>query len=231
MREAVILAGGFGARLKSVLPDLPKAMAPVAGRPFLALILNNLSSQKFKRVIISVGFMADSIMSYFGDSYDGLELVYVVEDKPLGTGGALRLALIECSQDHVFIFNGDTFLDFEVEDIEDNWMRNKASIIIGVDVEDTSRYGRLSFEHNRVQGFLEKGLSGPGVINAGCYVFKRNQLDKFDVGKPFSLEADYLTGAVRDVDFELFITKGKFIDIGVPEDYRLAQTLLGGLNV
>ncbi len=226
MYEAIILAGGFGTRLKAVLPDLPKPMAPVAGRPFLEYLLDNLASKSFSRVILSVGFMADKIIEYFGNSYAGVELIYVTEKKPLGTGGALRLALNESSQDHVYVFNGDTFLDFDVQAVECIWLENKSPIIIGVEVEDTSRYGRLDFENNKVKNFLEKGLSGPGIINAGCYVLTSKQLNSFEVDTPFSLEADYLTDAVKSQDFSLFVTKGKFIDIGVPEDFNLAQVLL-----
>jgi D-glycero-alpha-D-manno-heptose 1-phosphate guanylyltransferase len=223
MLEAIILAGGHGTRLKEVVADLPKPMAPILGKPFLAYLLANLEKKGFKKVILSVGFMSEKIIGYFGNSYADIELIYVAEKKPLGTGGALRLALNESSQDHVFVFNGDTFLDFDAQAVEDLWLNNKCPIIIGIEIEDTSRYGRLICKDNKVQGFLEKGLSGPGIINAGCYVFNRNQLDAFEVGQPFSLETDYLSGAVKRQDFLLFATKGKFIDIGIPEDYQLAQ--------
>ena len=223
MLEAIILAGGRGTRLKEVVPDLPKPMAPILGKPFLAYLLANLATKGFKRVILSVGFMSEKIIEHFGCSYAGMELIYVTEKNPLGTGGALRLALNETSQHCVFVFNGDTFLDFDAQAVECVWLNNKCPIIIGTEVEDTSRYGRLSCQDNKVQGFLEKGLSGPGIINAGCYVFNRNQLDAFEVGKNFSLETDYLIDAVKSQDFLFFITKGKFIDIGIPEDYRLAQ--------
>jgi D-glycero-alpha-D-manno-heptose 1-phosphate guanylyltransferase len=231
MLEAIVLAGGFGTRLKEVVPDLPKPMAPIHGKPFLAYLLSNLAEKGFKKVILSVGFMAEKIIDYFGESYLGIELVYVVEDKPLGTGGALRLALNKCSQDYIFVFNGDTFLDFDIESIEDCWLHNQCSIIIGVEVKDTARYGRLIFENNKVRGFLEKGSSGPGIINAGCYVLKVNQLNSFKIGEVFSLEKDYLVNAVKSQDFLLYTVKGTFIDIGVPEDYFLAQTLLIDFHV
>ena len=107
--EAIILAGGFGTRLRRVVPNLPKPMAKVAGRPLLEILLLSLSRKGFKRIILSVGYMADSISNYFGFNYEGMDLIYAREEKPLGTGGAVRLALLSCKQDHVFVFNGDTF--------------------------------------------------------------------------------------------------------------------------
>ena len=109
MHEAIVLAGGFGTRLREVLPDLPKPMAPVAGRPFLEILLTSLADKGFSRVVLSLGYMADKIITYFGNSFTGLDLIYVVEDEPLGTGGAVRLALSQCLQDHIYILNGDTF--------------------------------------------------------------------------------------------------------------------------
>jgi D-glycero-alpha-D-manno-heptose 1-phosphate guanylyltransferase len=223
MYEAIILAGGLGTRLKDAIPDLPKAMAPIQGKPFLAYLLENLSKKGFKRAILSLGYMPERIIDYFEASFKGIDIIYSVENEPLGTGGATKLALEKSTQDHVYLINGDTYLDFDAQAVEDLWLNNKCPIIIGVEVEDTSRYGRLIFMNNKVQGLLEKGLTGPGIINAGCYVLNRNQLDEFEVGKPFSLETDYLSGAVKRQDFLLFATKGKFIDIGIPEDYRLAQ--------
>ena len=226
MHEAIILAGGLGTRLKEAVPDLPKPMAPINGKPFLTHLLINLSKKGFKRIILSVGFMAEKITSYFGNSFAGMDLEYVIESAPLGTGGALRLSLNKCSQDHVFVFNGDTFLDFDIDSVEDYWLSSQCPIIIGIEVEDTTRYGSLIFDDNKVIGFLEKGLSGSGIINAGCYVFKFNQLDSFEIGERFSLEEDYLADAVKSQDFLLFTTKRMFIDIGIPEDYCLAQSLL-----
>ena len=227
--EAIILAGGFGTRLREMVPNLPKPMAPIAGRPFLEILLLSLSRKGFTRVILSLGFMAVEISEYFGRRFAGVDLVYVVEDRPLGTGGAVRLALSICEEDHVFTFNGDTFLDLEVGEIEQLWKNNGHPIIVGRQVSDTERYGRLLIEDNNVKGFTEKGMGGPGLINAGCYVFDRRQLDCFRLNEMFSLESEFLSNLVVQTEVDVFVTEGLFIDIGIPSDYILAQTLLADL--
>lgn len=226
--EAIVLAGGFGTRLRQLVADVPKPMAPIAGRPFLEILLNSLARKGFKRAILSLGFMADKISGHFGPRFAGLDLVYVVEDQPLGTGGGVRLAMAQSVADHVFVFNGDTFLDLEVDQVERQWQTRQRPLIVGREVPDTARYGRLLASGGVATGFTEKGIAGPGLINAGCYVFKRGQLDAFAVGKAFSLEADFLARAVTQNDFDVFVTSGQFIDIGVPEDFLRAQTELAG---
>lgn len=226
MLEAIVLAGGFGTRLRQVVPDLPKPMAPIGGRPFLDILLGALARKGFGRVVLSLGFLAEKISGHFGDHFAGMELAYVVENQPLGTGGAVRLAMDHCRQDHVFVFNGDTFLDLEVADLERQWQQSHQAIIVGRHVADTARYGRLLAPHGLVTGFTEKGVVGPGLINAGCYVFNRGQLDAFAQGSNFSLELDYLAQAVMDTAIAVFVTTGQFIDIGVPEDFLRAQTEL-----
>ncbi|NWL76798.1 dehydrogenase [Pseudomonas taiwanensis] len=226
MPEAIVLAGGFGTRLRAVVADNPKPMAPVGGRPFLELLLDDLVRKGFTRVILSLGYMAEKVVAYFGTEHKGIELVHVIESQPLGTGGAIRLAMEQCGTDHVFVFNGDTYLDLEVQAVERQWVRDALPIIVGREVPDTSRYGRLQIESGRIVGFSEKGTSGPGVINAGCYVLKRDQLDRFAARIAFSLEQDYLSEAVHTEPFGVFLTSGLFIDIGVPEDYERAQVML-----
>jgi len=224
--EAIVLAGGLGTRLRQVVADVPKAMAPVCGRPFMEILLTALARKGFTRVVLSLGYLADQIVNHFGDRFAGMELVYEIEDTPLGTGGALRAALGRCTGEHVFVFNGDTFLDLEVADVVQQLARDAGPIIVARDVPDTSRYGRLDVENGRVHGFLEKGMSGPGLINAGCYVLPRRSLDIFAPGQPFSLESDYLAQAVAKAPVAVFVTHGYFIDIGVPDDYARAQTEL-----
>ena len=226
--EAIILAGGLGTRLRTVVADVPKPMAPIAGRPFLEILLNLLVGKGFKRVILSVGFMAEKISDYFGSQYAGMDLIYVMEDQPLGTGGGVRLSLEQAIYDYVFVFNGDTFLDLEIDRVEQQWQSRQRPIIVGRAVADTSRYGRLLVSDGVVQGFAGKDIAGPGLINAGCYVLKRQQLDDFPADQPFSLESDFLAPAVARGEFDVFVTAGKFIDIGVPEDFLRAQTELAG---
>lgn len=226
--EAIVLAGGFGTRLRKVVPDLPKPMAPVAGQPFLEILLRALAQKGFSRIILSLGFMADKVVSHFGATFAGMELVYQIEDSPLGTGGAVRQALARCNEDHVFVFNGDTFLDLEVGDVEAQWQIHHVPIIVAREVSDTARYGRLDTLDGRVIGFSEKGTTGSGLINAGCYVLPVSILNEFVLGQAFSLENDFLAKTVGEQRTDVFVTRGHFIDIGVPEDYARAQTELAG---
>jgi len=222
--EAIILAGGLGTRLRQVVPDLPKPMAPIAGRPFLELMLARLSNHGFSRIVLSVGYLADLIETHFGASYGGMKLIYVKEQSPLGTGGAIRKAVERCHSDYVYVFNGDTYLELELVDLDASWQLYRQPHIVGRKVTNASRYGRLESKHGMVTRFCEKGTSGPGIINVGCYVIPSNMLDNYTPGIPFSFESDYLLHAENNRQFRLFVTRGEFIDIGVPKDYSRAQS-------
>lgn len=224
------MAGGFGARLRHVVPDLPKPMAPVAGRPFLEILLASLASKGFSRVVLSLGFMAEKIIAHFGERYAGMELVHEVESQPLGTGGATRAALARCVTDHAFVCNGDTYLDLEVDELERLWRSRHHPVIVVREVPDTARFGRVEMCNGRINAFLEKGMSEPGLINAGCYVLPKDALDVFPFGQSFSLETEFFIKYLQRIRFDGFVTHGRFIDIGVPDDYALAQTVLAGLS-
>jgi D-glycero-alpha-D-manno-heptose 1-phosphate guanylyltransferase len=226
--EAIVLAGGFGTRLRELVPDLPKPMAPIAGRPFLEILLCDLAVKGFDHVILSLGYKAEAISSYFGTHYAGLRIDSVVETEPLGTGGGVRLACELAKADHLYIFNGDTYLDLEAAAVEALWQRSQNPVIVARSVTDTTRYGRLLVDEGRVIGFTEKGVSGPGLINAGCCVLSRVQLNALPPAVPFSLEQDFLAPLVQRSPVEAFVTEGDFIDIGIPEDFHRAQTLLAG---
>lgn len=227
--EAIVLAGGFGTRLRQVVPDLPKPMAPVAGRPFLEILLSTLARKGFTRVVLSLGFMSEKIIEHFGTSYMGMELLHEVESSPLGTGGGIRVALAHCISDHAYIFNGDTYLDLEVDALERLWQTNHHPVIVVRQVPDAARFGKVEMREGRVVAFLEKGSSGSGLINAGCYVLPKAALDNFSLNKPFSIETEYFMRSLQSMRFDGFVTRGRFIDIGVPDDYALAQTELAGL--
>lgn len=222
--EAIVLAGGLGTRLRAVVPDLPKSMAPIGERPFLEIILGVLAQKGFTRIILSLGYKADTIVSHFGRSFAGMRLLHEIEEQPLGTGGALRRALARCEFDHAFVFNGDTFLDLEVAQAEAHWQANRFPIIVGRNVADTTRYGRLEARDRRITRFVGKDIPGPGLINAGCYIFPPDILDRHEPGRAFSLESDFLESAVMTQHFDLFVSEGFFMDIGIPEDYLRAQT-------
>jgi D-glycero-alpha-D-manno-heptose 1-phosphate guanylyltransferase len=224
--EAVVLAGGLGTRLRQVVPDLPKPMAPVAGRPFLEILLGALAAKGIDRVVLSVGHRAEAITGHFGSRWHGLEIDYAIEATPLGTGGAVRLALSRCRHDPVLVVNGDTFLDLEVDALMRRWRADGAPVLVARAVPDTARFGRLTVDGDRLAGFAEKGVPGPGLINAGCYLVPRNLLAALPADRPFSLETDFLVPSGPGAGFSVFVSEGLFIDIGVPEDFTRAQSLL-----
>jgi D-glycero-alpha-D-manno-heptose 1-phosphate guanylyltransferase len=224
--EAIVLAGGLGTRLRAVVPDLPKPMAPVSGRPFLEILLTMLAARRFERVVLSLGHLADKVVKHFGTTFAGMDLVYEIEQAPLGTGGALRVAIARARSDHVFVINGDTFLDLEFEAVEAQWQRERLPIIAVKEVADASRYGRLNVSDGFVTGFVEKGAAGGGLINAGYYVFPTDIAAELPARDTFSLERDFLQPAVPTRHIRVFESRGRFVDIGVPEDFSRAQVEL-----
>ena len=223
--EAIVLAGGFGTRLRQVLVDAPKPMALVAGRPFLEYVLGALASKGVTRTILSVGYMAEKIRSHFGSAFQDMALDYCVEDSPLGTGGAVASALLRCHEDPVLVLNGDTYLDLEVGPMLAHWQRERHPIIVARQVDDVARYGQLQVQDGQVTRFAEKGGIGPGLINAGVYLVPRNLFAGHALVPPFSIETDFLAHYVRARRTDVFVTHGEFIDIGVPEDLHRAQAM------
>lgn len=225
-KEAIILAGGFGTRLQSAVPDLPKPMAPVAGKPFLEYLLAYLKNFGYNRVVISTGYMAEKIASVFGNSYDGMKLHYAKEEKPLGTGGALRFALQHCEEQHVLVLNGDSFFDINLIEFQLFHLHYSPMFSLATrEVENAARYGTLEVENDEIIAFREKtGEEKPGIINAGIYYvdnyfFLENCPDQ----EVFSLEKDFFEKNVHNFGFAAYRADGYFIDIGIPEDYQRAQ--------
>jgi D-glycero-alpha-D-manno-heptose 1-phosphate guanylyltransferase len=227
IREAIVLAGGLGTRLREMVRDVPKPMAPVAGRPFLEYLLARLAAAGVERVVLSVGHQAEVIQRHFGGEFRGLVLAYAHEAVPLGTGGATAAALAHCHHSPVLVLNGDSFLDLPWATLEATWRAFQHPVIVGRVVDDCTRYGRLVSEDGRVVAFTEKdGAGGPGVINAGAYLLPRDFLAAPRGPGPFSLERDVLAVVVERQPVRLVMAPGYFIDIGVPEDYLRAQTEL-----
>jgi D-glycero-alpha-D-manno-heptose 1-phosphate guanylyltransferase len=228
--EAVVLAGGLGTRLRSVVPDLPKPMAPINGMPFLAILLDKLAQAGFRLAILAVGYRHEAIRNYFGETHGALSLRYSVESSPLGTGGAMRLALQQSSAPDVFVVNGDTYLAMDYQAMLAAHLAAGAALTVAVrDVPDAARYGALEIANGRIRGFIEKGRTGPGKINAGSYLMKRGLLARHGLAEAFSFETDLLMAHIRELEPLAFETRGDFIDIGIPEDYARAQELLVSL--
>jgi len=224
--EAIVLAGGLGTRLRGVVADLPKAMAPVNGRPFLAYLLDPLIAAGFDAAILAVGYMSEKIQGHFGDHYGSLPLRYSVETEPLGTGGAIKLAMAHADASTVFVVNGDTYLELDYGAMLAEHRRAGSCLTIAVQtVSEAGRYGALDIDAGHIRGFLEKGRSGPGSINAGVYLLLRELLDRYPLPPAFSFETDLLMPHVKEIAPLAFQTQGIFIDIGVPKDYARAQTM------
>lgn len=223
--RAVVLAGGQGTRLRSVIDDIPKPMAPVNGRPFLAHLLDRLERQGVDRVVLSVGFRKEAIMAAFGNHYRGIAIEYAVETEPLGTGGGLRQALAMVGGFPAFGLNGDTILELDYRAMLRAHEAAKPPLTIALRrVPDAARYGRAKVEAGRLVGFAARGEGeGPGLINGGVYLFAENVLDDPSLPASFSFERDFLEARAATIKPLAFETDGYFIDIGVPDDYARAQ--------
>jgi D-glycero-alpha-D-manno-heptose 1-phosphate guanylyltransferase len=228
MREAVILAGGFGTRLQKVVKDVPKPMALVNGRPFLAHILDYLLGQRIDRFVLSVGYKHEMIQDYFGGLYRDVPIRYAIEDTPLGTGGGIRKALLEATTDDVVIVNGDTLFQIDVDELISVHKETQSEVSIALKrVENTDRYGAVTLDADgRISGFEEKKYIRSGLINGGIYVLDRVSFLKHGLPEVFSFEKDYLEAYVGKATMSGVVSDGYFIDIGIPEDYQRAQAEL-----
>jgi D-glycero-alpha-D-manno-heptose 1-phosphate guanylyltransferase len=224
--QAIVLAGGLGTRLRGVVPDLPKPMAPVAARPFLAWVLDSLVDAGFDRVVLAVGYRHEAIRDHFGNRYRALPLAYSVEDQPLGTGGAIRLAAEGLPDGPFFVLNGDTFVEVDYTAMHTAHVRGAERMSMAVcRVTDAGRYGALDIDSSHVRGFHEKGRGGPGAINAGTYLLSPEVLRHIPRGEVYSFEQQVIVPMVQALRPAAFEVRGLFIDIGVPEDYARAQQL------
>ena len=221
--EAIVLAGGLGTRLRAVVSDLPKPLAPVAGRPFLAWLLDRLAANGLRRTILACGYMAEAVRDAIGDAWQGMEIAYSVEGEPLGTGGAIRLAAARLQGDAVHVLNGDTWLEYAPHALEAAARAAGAPLGIALArVDDVARYGAVAVAQGRVAAFHEKGGHGPGWINAGCYFLDAPALSALPAGA-FSFEAAVLEPRAAAGEVAAFTATAGFIDIGVPDDYALAR--------
>lgn len=231
--EAIVLAGGLGRRLRSVVPDLPKPMAPINGRPFLEYLFDYWIGQGIRRFILSVGYRRDAIQSHFGESYRSTGISYAAEDTPLGTGGALLRAVTELtSQEPFIVINGDTYFEVDLAVLARFHTGCGADMTLALrEVADCSRYTRIELDEGGQIGVFHTrgGLVGAGLINGGVYLATKKVFEDFaeEPEREISLEDDVFP---RMVDYGKRICgyrcHGRFIDIGVPDDYRRATTLL-----
>ncbi|MDP2943873.1 MAG: nucleotidyltransferase family protein [Candidatus Omnitrophota bacterium] len=220
MIKAIILAGGRGLRLRSILKDVPKPMAPIAGKPFLEYLILQLVKWNVKDIVLSVGYKKEVIKAYFGGGRRwNVKIIYSEEDNPLGTGGALKKSVKLIENKEFLVMNGDSFLDLDFNQIIDFHKKKKALASVGLAcVNDISRFGKVEINsRNEVVRFIEKGSGGKGTINGGVYVFDREIINYISPGK-VSLEKEVLPRLIKWGLYGI-VTQGFFIDIGIPRDF------------
>ena len=223
VREAVILAGGFGTRLKDVLKkNTPKPMAPIHSRPFLEYILDNLVQFNFTKVVLSVGYLHEVIINHFGSEYKNLKIEYMIENSPLGTGGALLKSLEKVRSNEIFVLNGDTFFNI---DFDGSSLNQESSLCLALkNIDNASRYGSVLIDTNGiVQEFKEKESNSWGLINGGIYLVRRDIFSDIKIlEEKFSFEV-FMKKYYKNIKASAKVFDDYFIDIGVPEDYKLAE--------
>lgn len=225
--ELVILCGGKGTRLRSVVKDIPKPMARVAGRPFLEIVLSQFRDLGFTRAVLSTGYLASVIGNHFGDRFGEMELRYCEDPKPLGTGGAARASAGMCEGETILVCNGDTYVEFDCEAAIALCERTHSPVVATFAVSDTERYGRIEIGSGSQARFCGRGIAGEGFISAGVYLLPRPMLVGDRRAVPFSLE-EFVFDPAHSGVVSAVVAGGRFIDIGVPEDYEMAQSMFAG---
>lgn len=225
MREAIILVGGLGTRLQSVVNDRPKCMALVANRPFLKYLLDYLKLYKVDHVILSLGYKYEIILDWLKNQDYPFKVSYVIEDQPLGTGGGIQLATKKLISDTCFILNGDTFFDVDLNVMEKFHFEKLADITLALkSMKDSDRYGSVEINADgKILKFLEKKYCSEGLINGGVYFMNKSIFNKCSLPYKFSFEKEVLEAQVHNLDIVGFPSDCYFIDIGIPSDYAKAN--------
>ncbi len=229
--EAIILAGGLGTRLRVAVPDLPKPMAPIRGRPFLEHQMDYWIAQGVTRFILSVGYKRELIEAHFGEAYRQCQLAYAREEEPLGTGGGLLLALAQAQTETLLVLNGDTFFEVALESLYAQHAAKHAQLSIALRrVAHNDRYGEVVLDaDNTITGFTTKPSGSEGIINGGVYLMQRETMRQlaWQAGDKVALEQDIFPALLnKKLKIGGVEYPGAFIDIGVPEDYLRAASLL-----
>jgi len=225
--DCIILAGGLGTRLRSVVSEVPKCMAPVAGKPFLYYILKYLTGYNtIDKVIISVGYLRETIFDWIENNKEQypFEFDFAVEEVPLGTGGGIKLAMKKVKTDSVLVLNGDTFFDVNIDAFLEQHKDCGGQLSVALKpLQHFDRYGNVILEGSRVTAFREKELCAEGLINGGVYILSKNASLFENLPDKFSFETEVLQPATLQNRISGFIYESYFIDIGIPEDYAKAN--------
>jgi D-glycero-alpha-D-manno-heptose 1-phosphate guanylyltransferase len=225
VKEAIVLAGGLGTRLKEAVPDVPKCMAPVAGRPFLFYVINYLRSQGIEKFIFSLGYKHEMIEAYLETQFTTLAYQCVIEAEPLGTGGALLLALQKATTENVVVVNGDTLYKGQIIPAADFHFKCQAECTLLLQpMVNFDRYGVVATnDKGQIINFSEKQFYPSGNINAGVYLINKSALLSKQLPIKFSFEKDYLEQFYDKGEIVGIVQHNYFIDIGIPEDFNRAQ--------
>ena len=227
--DALILVGGKGTRLKEIFSDLPKPMVPVSGKPFLEWLLISLKSKGILNVVLATSYLSHVIEGYFKDGAPwGMKIAYSHETSPLGTGGAVRLALNKMNTNNFLVLNGDSFCPWDFHLMKNFHAEKKASATLWLSqVGDGSRFGQVNLEKNgEITGFQEKNhKKASSLISAGIYIIQRKAIEAFPPQKEFSIEKDFFTHLIGKKLYGI-VGPGPFLDIGTPESYALASQYL-----
>jgi D-glycero-alpha-D-manno-heptose 1-phosphate guanylyltransferase len=225
---AVVLAGGKGTRLQTVVRDRPKPLALVAGRPFVTYLLDQLADAGTRRTVLSTGYLAEQFEEVIGPNYRDVEILYAQEREPLGTGGAIRFAGALADAEQLLVMNGDSYCAADLSAYVD-WHRagkHDVSLML-VKVADASRYGTVDIgPDGNVKAFLEKRPEpAAGYINAGVYLLRREMLEELPTGAS-SIERDAFPSWLERFTVKGWITDAEFIDIGIPTDYERSHDFM-----
>jgi D-glycero-alpha-D-manno-heptose 1-phosphate guanylyltransferase len=228
IKEAIVLAGGLGTRLREAVPDLPKCMAPVAGKPFLSYVIDHLRMQGIERFIFSLGYKWGVIEEYLQKEYSTLNYTSVIEEEPLGTGGAIKLAIQKTGSEQALIANGDTLFKIKLHEVAAVHEARDAECTLALKpMKDFDRYGVVeTSDHGKILSFKEKQFYRDSLINGGIYLLNKEKFLKRPFPGKFSFEKDYLERFCEEGNFYGSVQDGYFIDIGIPEDYQKAQVEL-----
>jgi D-glycero-alpha-D-manno-heptose 1-phosphate guanylyltransferase len=226
--EAIILAGGLGTRLKSVVADVPKSLAPVAGKPFLAYLLDYAGKQGIVKFIFALGHKTELIEAFVKEYLPEGSYVFSIEQEPLGTGGAIYKACSLAENKDVIVLNADTFFGVSFSNLSIiHELRNAACTLALKPMKDFDRYAVVEIDHQVITGFSEKKYRKQGLINGGVYALSAADFLQRKFPTSFSFEKDYLEKQYSQGDLMGMISESYFIDIGIPEDYARAQTEFG----
>lgn len=223
--ECIILAGGLGTRLQSVIGAYPKCMAEVNGQPFLYYLLEYLKQQSCAKVILSLGFKSEVVLDWIKNKDFPFSIEHVIEEEPLGTGGGISFALSKATEENVVVLNGDTMFQVPLQEMMQAHIANNAGTSLALKkMYDFDRYGVVLFnDKGCISSFEEKKKQTEGYINGGAYIINKNYLTEKALPKKYSFEKDYLEKYVVDSTLYSYQSDAYFIDIGIPTDYEKAQ--------